>query len=120
MNKNLINPFPKELDNDATAWAYLRQRFPLYFQGVGRLPGETDKPTITIINPQVDQDIITVAKYHLKDLKLADIAEALTGSRLYAGSNLVRRLQAIQSALKTTTTTPEISLQDDFGAEVAA
>jgi hypothetical protein len=39
---------------------------------------------------------------------------------LYAGSNLVRRLQAIQSALKTTTTTPEISLQDDFSEVVAA
>jgi hypothetical protein len=120
MNRNLIDPFPKELDNDATAWPYLRQRFPLYFQGVGKLPGELDKPIVVAINPQVDQDIITVAKYHLKELKLADISEALTGSRLYAGSNLVKRLQAVQLALKTTTTTPEVSLQDDFGVVVAA
>jgi hypothetical protein len=119
MNRNLIDPFPKELDNAATAWSYLRQRFPEYFDGVGKMPGETDKPVATVINPQVDQDIITVAKYHLKDLKLADISEALTGSRLYAGSNLVKRLQAVQSALKTTTTTPEVSLQADF-SEVAA
>lgn len=120
MNRNLIDPFPKELDNAATAWSYLRRRFPEYFEGVGKMPGETDKPVVTAVNYQVEQDVITVARHFLKDLKLADISEALTGSRLYAGSNLVKRLQSVQSALKTTTTTPEVSLQADFSEVVAA
>jgi hypothetical protein len=119
MNKNLIDPFPKELDNEATAWAYLRQRFPLYFDGVGKMPGETDKPVVVTVNYQAEQDVITVAKHFLKGLKLADISEALTGSRLYAGSNLVKRLQAVKEVLNTTTTAPQVSQEDDF-SEVAA
>ncbi len=120
MNRALTDPFPKELDNPVTAWAYLRQRFPLYFQGVGRLPGELDQPKAIVINPQTDQDLIIVAKHFLKDLKLADISEALTGSRLYAGSNLVKRLQAVQMALKNTTTTTQDGQEDASSPEVAA
>jgi hypothetical protein len=120
MNNPLYKPFPPELSDPATAWPYLRRRFPEYFEGMGKMPGETDKPVVTVVNYQVEQDVITVAKHFLNGLKLADISEALTGSRLYAGSNLVKRLQAVQAALKTTTTTPEVSLQADFGMEVAA
>jgi hypothetical protein len=120
MNHNLVDPFPKELDTPATAWAFLRRSFPEYFEGVGKMPGETDKPVVTVVNYQVEQDVITVARHFLKDLKLADIAEALTGSRLYAGSNLVKRLQAAQAALKNTTTTTGIVLQDDFSEVKAA
>jgi hypothetical protein len=119
MNNPLYKPFPPELDNPATAWSYLRRRFPEYFEGVGKMPGETDKPVVVTVNYQAEQDVITVAKHFLKGLKLADISEALTGSRLYAGSNLVKRLQAVKEVLNTTTTS-EISPQDDFEEVVAA
>jgi len=120
MSNPLYKPFPPELSDPSTAWPYLRRRFPEYFEGVGKRPGETDKPIVIAANYQTEQDVITVAKHFLKDLKLADISEALTGSRLYAGSNLVKRLQAVQSALKTTTTTPEIGVQCDFSEVKAA
>jgi hypothetical protein len=120
INNPLYKPFPPELSDPATAWPYLRHRFPEYFEGVGKMPGETDKPVVIAANYQTEQDTIKVARYFLRALKLADISEALTGRRLYAGSNLVKRLQAVQSTLNNTTTTPEIVLQDDFSVEVAA
>jgi hypothetical protein len=125
MNRNLVDPFPKELDNDATAWAYLRQRFPLYFQGVGRLPGELDKPIATTpsaMRAPVECDVVKFAVYMLQDkhYTLADIAEGLTGRREYGGA-VFTRVKAVRDFLEnTTTTTPEVSLQDDFSEVVAA
>lgn len=124
MNKNLIDPFPKELDNPETAWVYLRQRFPLYFQGVGRLPGELDKPTATTASAMgaaVAQDVIKFAVYMLQDkhYTLADIAESLTGKREYGGA-IFSRVKAVRNFLENTTTTPEISQEADFEALGAA
>lgn len=124
MNRNLVDPFPKELDNDVTAWAYLRQRFPLYFQGVGRLPGELDKAIATpasAMAAHVEQDVIKFAVYMLSDkhYTLADIAESLTGKREYGGA-IFSRVKAVKNFLENTTTTPEISNDDGFGALEAA
>ena len=124
MNKNLIYPFPKELDNPETAWLYLRQRFPLYFQGVGRLPGELDKPTATpasAIAAPVTQDVVKFAVYMLqgKHYTLADIAESLTGRREYGGA-VFTRVKAVRDFLENTTTTPEISQDADLEALEAA
>ena len=118
MRNSHYQPLPLELNSPTTAWPYLRRRFPWLFNEDGEVLKEQPAAHLGT----VDQDIITFAKHFLKDkdFKLADIAQALTGSRLYAGSNLVKRLQAVQSAIKDTTTTPEVSLQDDFGEVVAA
>lgn len=53
---------------------------------------------------QVELDLTKVA--HLVDPSLADIAEALTGERTYAGAKYAR-VKAVQKALKTTTTTDQ-------------
>jgi hypothetical protein len=123
MNKALIDPFPKELDDPSTAWSYLRRRFPLYFQGVGRLPGEVDQPkaSTTINNPHVEQDVITFAVYALQETRytLADISEALTGKREYGGA-VFSRVKAVRDFLENTTTTPDSSQEVDFEAVEAA
>lgn len=53
---------------------------------------------------QVELDLAKVA--HLVEPSLADIAEALTGERTYAGAKYAR-VKAVQRALKSTTTTQQ-------------
>lgn len=120
LEKTMVNcqPLPPELDNPVTAWPYLRRRFPWLFND----DSEASPPTpAAAMGGQVEQDVVKFAVYMLQDTNytLADIAESLTGKREYGGAAYTR-VKAVRDFLENTTTTPEISLQDDFGAVVAA
>jgi hypothetical protein len=116
MNNPYYQPLPSELNSPTTAWPYLRRRFPWLFEDEV-LPREQAAVQLT----QVEKDVIEFAVYMLQDkyYTLADIAESLTGKREYGGA-LFTRVKAVKNFLEDTTTTQEVSLQADFGAEVAA
>lgn len=81
-----------------------------YFEASPVLSYMADDVRSALLSPgeekasQVNQDVAKVA--HLVDPSLADISQALTGSRQYGGAAYAR-VKAVQRALKTTTTQPE-------------
>lgn len=117
MKNPYYKPLPPEMDSSQTAWPYLRRRWPWLFgdEDMGtkdaRLPGGA-------VPTQVEQDVIQVALYHCQNLKLADIAEALTGRREYGGA-IFTRVKAVKKYLENTTTTDQDGPSDEFLPEVA-
>jgi hypothetical protein len=111
-------PLPPEIKTATTAWPYMRRRWPWMFgdDAMGtkdaRLPG-AEVPT------PVERDVIQVALCHCHDLKLADIAEALTGRREYGGA-IYTRVKAVKKYLENTTTTDQGGPNDEFLPELAA
>ena len=93
-------------DPPEIAWPWLVEHCPQIFDGIDvqkepyaqYLKG---KPMSTVVDMA---DVLTVARYFLKDLKLADISEALTGKREYGGA-IYTRVKAVKQLLENTTTT---------------
>lgn len=92
-------------DEPEVAWAWLVENYPGIFDGID-LKGEpyaqylNSNRASSIVNTS---DLLQVARYFLKDLKLADISEALTGKREYGGA-IYTRVKAVSQLLNNTTT----------------
>jgi hypothetical protein len=86
------------------------QQVVAYFEASPVLSGMADDVRAAVLpagSEKVSQVEIDLAKVaHLVEPSLADIAEALTGERTYAGAKYAR-VKAVHKALKTTTTTEQ-------------
>jgi hypothetical protein len=107
-------------DTPEVAWKWLVENCPGLFDGID-LKNEpyahylNGKSSSIIIDTS---DLLQVARYFLKDLKLADISEALTGKREYGGA-IYTRVKAISQLLNNTTTADEDArtfIVDDIAA----
>jgi len=119
MRNPYYKPFPPEMSNPTTAWPYMRRRWPWIFGAEETMGTKTADQVSSFVPTLVEKDVIQVALCHCQDLKLADIAEALTGRREYGGA-IYTRVKAVKKFLENTTTTAQDGPNEEFLPEIAA
>ena len=119
MRNPYYKPFPPEMNNPTTAWPYMRRRWPWIFGDEEAMGTKTAGQVSSFVPTLVEKDVLQVALCHCQDLKLADIAEALTGRREYGGA-IYTRVKAVKKFFENTTTTAQDGPNEEFLPEIAA